>query len=92
MTPREMFIEAATQCGWLVSDPDQNVTLSDLAEHLFDHAVRGSDPWSLIMTRVRDGVVEAESVGATVNSVKVCLGEATLRATQRLIALPGAQP
>lgn len=86
MNPKETFLEAATSLGWLIADTSPD--LASLAEHLFDHAHRGSDPWSVVMARVRDAVASAEA-GHTVATVKAWLTEATGRATARGIALPG---
>jgi len=87
MAAKETFLAACDALGWTIAD--DSPALGDLAEHLFDHAGRGSDPWSLVMTRVRDAAREA-AVGADIAIVKSFLIEAADRATARGIALPGA--
>jgi hypothetical protein len=85
-TPKETFLEAAASIDWIIAD--KTPALADMAEGLFDHAGRGSDPWSMVMTRVRDAVLCAEG-GGSVAAVKAWLVEAATRANAKGIALPG---
>jgi len=85
MAAKDTFLAACAVVGWTIADTSP--ALDDLAEHLFDHAVRGSDAWSRIMVRVRDAVAIAEDGGA-IGDVVLPLGEATLRAQDAGVALP----
>lgn len=86
MAAKDTFLAACDALGWTITDTSP--ALDDLAEHLFDHAGRGSDPWSLVMTRVRDAALCAED--GDLEAVTACLTEAANRAVARGIALPGA--
>lgn len=87
MAAKDVFLSACDEVGWMISDTSP--ALADLAEHLFDHAGRGSDRWSMIMVRARDGASCAEA-GGSKSDILVFLEEATFRAQSFGIALPGA--
>lgn len=85
MSAKTNFLAACAAVSWTVVDDGSDV--DTIAEHLFDHAGRGSDAWSRIMVRVRDGAAAA-AAGADVPDIVLQLGEASLRATMAGIALP----
>lgn len=96
-TPYENFIAAGTNVGWVNLTDDGITSLADYAEHLFDHAVRGSDKWATIMVPVRDGAQAAIDAGTTaagaateaaVETIQGHLQLATERAERKAIALP----
>lgn len=85
MSAKDVFLSACTAVEWTIGDTSPS--LDDLSEHLFDHAGRGSDKWSMIMVRVRDGAAAATN-GGSVEDVVVCLAEASFRAQNFGVALP----
>ncbi len=85
MAAKDIFLDACSQVGWVI--PPSNDSLEDLAEHLFDHAGRGSDPWAVVMARVRAAVMYAEADDAP--STLVSIQEADERAHAFNIPVPG---